>query len=256
MPEPKSSLEKALDVLEAVAQAPATGLQGLAQATGYPPPTVHRLLKVLARRGYVRHDPVTSRYRLALKVLELANLLKEGLGIIELARPVMKALMEATGETVNLVLFDANEAVYVEQVANPQSMLRMFTRVGARAPLYCSGVGKAFLAAQSDDRALGYFQAMEKVRYTPRTILNDGALLKELERTRARGYALDNEEMETGVGCVAAAIPSQGTILAAVSVSGPASRVLQDGGAHMGGAVRRAAREIGAKAALLGPAGG
>lgn len=249
--DPKTSLEKALDVLEAVGAGRNVGLHALTQATGYPPSTVHRLLKILGRRRYVRQDPATSKYQLSLKVLELASLLREGMGVIEVARPVMKSLMEATGETVNLVVFEGNEAVYVEQVANPQSLLRMFTRVGARTPLYCSGVGKAFLAAQSDDRALGYFQAQEKVRHTPRTILNSEGFIQELERTRERGYALDNEEMETGVGCVAAVIASNGNVLAGLSISGPASRILADGGERMGQAVRAAAVEISQKASFL-----
>lgn len=255
MSEPKTSLEKALDVLEAVAKTRSIGLHALTQATGYPPSTVHRLLKILGRRRYVRQDPATSKYQLSLKVLELASLLREEVGIIEVARPVMKSLMEATGETVNLVVFESNEAVYVEQVANPQSLLRMFTRVGARTPLYCSGVGKAFLACQSDDRALGYFQAMDKVRHTTQTIMSGEVFLQELERTRARGYALDNEEMETGVGCVAASVTNNGTVMAAISISGPASRILKDGGEQMGRAVSEAAQEIGQRATFLANSG-
>jgi len=222
----ETSLDKALNVLETIARTGDARLSALVDATGYPPATMHRILAVLARRRYVRQDPATRTYALGLKCLELSSRLKDGLAIVAAAKPVMQKLMEATGETANLVSFENMEAVYIDQISNTRSLLRMFTRVGARVPLHSSGVGKAFLATRPRKEVLGYFRGAKKVRHTQHSLVKEGDFCRDLEATRARGYALDREEFEAGVGCIAAAITHHGEVVGALSISGPSSRLL------------------------------
>ena len=241
-----TSLDKALRVLDALGRQGRSGVKSLSLETGFPPPTVHRLLASLARGGYVRQEPASKEYMLALKFLELGSRVRNDLNLVSLARPAMRDVMELSGETVNLVVFDNFEAVYVDQVANPQSMLRMFTQVGARVPLYCSGAGKAYLAAQPEQDVLDYFRLADKKRHTSQTILDEAVLLAELAKVRQRGYAMDNEEMEYGVRCVAVLIRQyRGHPAGALSISGPSSRLTLERIPALGPQLRRVAEDIG-----------
>jgi DNA-binding IclR family transcriptional regulator len=240
----ETSLDKALNVLEAIAQAGDSRLTALVEATGYPPATIHRILAVLTRRRYVSQDPATRKYTLGLKCLDISSRLKENLEIVTAAKPVMRKLMETTGETVNLVNFDNMEAVYIDQISNTKSLLRMFTRVGARVPLHSSGVGKAFLAMRPRKEAVDYFRSAQKVRYTPNSLLKEDEFLRDLEETRARGYAIDREEFEAGVGCIAAVIAQNGEVVGAMSISGPSSRLFGADTAKLAAEVVRSAAAI------------
>jgi DNA-binding IclR family transcriptional regulator len=243
-----TSLDKALTLIDALALCGRAGIKTLATATGFPPPTVHRLLALLAQKSYVRQDPQTKEYLLSVKLLELGAKVRGQLDLITLARPFMKEIMESSGETVNLVVFDNFEAVYVEQETNTRAMLRMFTRVGARVPLYCSGVGKAYLAAQDEAKALEYFEAQPKTRHTDRTIMDQETFLGELATIRGQGYAVDNEEMEAGVRCAAALIRQfKGQVAGAMSISGPSARLTLDRITEMGLALKRATGTISAQ---------
>jgi DNA-binding IclR family transcriptional regulator len=240
----ETSLDKALTVLETIAQAGDTRLSSLVEVTGYPPATIHRILSVLVRRRYVRQDSATRKYMLSLKCLEISSRVKDNLEIITAARPVMQQLMEKTGETVNLVSFENREAVYIDQISNTKSLLRMFTRVGARVPFHSSGVGKAYLSSRSPEEALDYFRNVKKVRHTKNSLVREEEFLRDLEESRSRGYALDREEFEDGVGCIAAIITQKGQVVGAMSISGPSSRIL---GAH----TERLAAEIVRGAAVI-----
>jgi DNA-binding IclR family transcriptional regulator len=222
----ETSLDKALNVLEMIAQAGDTRLSTLAAETGYPPATIHRILGVLVRRRYVRQDPSTKRYMLSLKCLDIFSRVKDNLEIITAARPVLQKVVENTGETANLVCFENMEAVYIDQISNTKSLLRMFTRVGARVPLHSSGVGKAFLAGRPQKEVLEYFRSAKRVPYTKNSLVKEDEFFRDLEETQARGYAVDREEFEDGVGCIAAVITQNGEVAGAMSISGPSSRLL------------------------------
>ena len=247
----ETSLDKALNVLEMIAQAGDTRLSTLAQATGYPPATIHRILGVLVRRRYVRQDSATRKYMLSLKCLEISARIKDNLQIITAARPVMQKLMERAGETVNLVCFEDMEAVYIDQISNTKSLLRMFTRVGARVPLHSSGVGKAFLASRPPAEALDYFRSAKKVRYTENSLVQEDEFLRDIEETRTRGYAVDREEFEDGVGCIAVVITQKGAVAGAMSISGPSSRLFGASTAQLAAEVVRSAAVVSQR--LSGP---
>jgi len=240
----ETSLDKALNVLEAIAQAGDSRLTALVDATGYPPATIHRILAVLTRRRYVRQDSATRKYTLGLKCLDISSRLKDNLEIITAAKPVMRKLMETTGETVNLVNFENMEAVYIDQISNTKSLLRMFTRVGARVPLHSSGVGKVFLAMRPRKEAVDYFRSAQKVRYTQNSLVKEDEFFRDLEETRARGYAIDREEFEAGVGCIAAVIAQNGEVVGAMSISGPSSRLFGANTAKLAAEVVQSAAAI------------
>jgi len=247
----ETSLDKALNVLEMIAQAGDTRLSTLAEATGYPPATIHRILGVLVRRRYVRQDPSNRKYMLSLKCLEISSRVTDNLEIIAAARPIMQKLMEKAGETVNLVCFEDMEAVYIDQISNTKSLLRMFTRVGARVPLHSSGVGKAFLAGRPPAEVLDYFRSAKKVRYTENSLVKEDEFLRDIEETRTRGYAVDREEFEDGVGCIAVVITQKGEAAGAMSISGPSSRLFGAGTAQLAAEVVRSAAAVSQR--LSGP---
>jgi IclR family acetate operon transcriptional repressor len=120
----------------------------------------------------------------------------------------------------------------------------MFTRVGARVPLHSSGVGKAFLAVRPRKEALDYFRSAKKVRYTQNSLVKEDQFFRDLEETRARGYAMDREEFEKGVGCIAAVITQNGEVVGAMSISGPSSRLFGANTAKLAAEVVRSAAVI------------
>jgi len=240
----KTSLDKALQIIDTVAGSGSIGVRPLSQKTGYPPSTIHRILAVLSNNRFVTKDPATKEYRLSVKFLELASQVKGGWNVIGIAQPIMRELMEASGETVNLVVFEDLRAVYIEQVANTGSLLRMFTQVGAVVDLYCSGVGKAYLASLEEPQVLDYLRRVDRTKHTAHTLVDEQALLQELKTIRRRGYAVDNQEQEEGVRCVAAAILQDGLAKWGMSISGPSSRLTSAKTAELGRQVKARAAQI------------
>lgn len=241
----QSSLEKALSLIDLLGAEGKASIKTLSQLSALPAPTVHRLLAALTRKGFVHHNPTARDYALSMKFLELGARVRRDLPLASLAMPAMRELMEISGETVNLVLFEHDDAIYAEQVVNPRSMLLMFTRIGARIPLYCSGVGKAYLAAQSLTFVNDYLARVDLRKRTSHTIIAPDDFYAALHDIRQQGYALDHEEMEYGVRCASALIrQSQDVILGALSVSGPIARVTKENVHHLGLQVRRAAEDI------------
>ena len=217
------SVHRALDVLEALAAAGGTASLGdLAAACGLPAPTLHRLAGTLADRGYLRQMP-DRRYSLGSRLVPLGADAHALLGARAL--PVLLALADLTGESANLAVLTQGRAEYVAQAPGRHTM-RTFTEVGNRVALHCTGVGKALLAAVPLAQASRLIGTAPLAAQTAGTITDPAALHAEIELTRARGYALDEGEMEIGVRCVAVGMP--GTAPMAVSVSGPAARMTDD----------------------------
>lgn len=215
------SLDRAFELLEHLADA--NGVAGITQLTmmsGLPLPTVHRLLRSLITSGYVRQG-TARRYSLGPRLIRLGRVAGQALGFGIQAH--LDTLAKATGETSNLALLDADEVVYIAQAPSRYSM-RMFTEVGRRVHAHCTGVGKALLAQLSDDQVLALVARTGMPASTASTITDASILIEELGRIRRDGYAIDNEEQEVGVRCMAAAIPGS-LANAAISVSGPPARL-------------------------------
>jgi IclR family acetate operon transcriptional repressor len=239
------SVVRSFDLLEAVASADEVGLVELANRTGLQPSTTHRLLTTLIECGYVVQDPQTSRYRLSHKVLELAGGPEHRIERLRTAvRPHLVAIRDATEETTNLCVLDRFTVVYVDQ-AESWHAVRMLTEIGRRVPAHACGAGKIMLAHHPPE-ALASLLAREPFeRLTPHTLRTAAELQKELERARQRGFAVDDEEFEDGVACVAAPILGPGDrVLAAISVSGPAARLMRGDLGELGKLVLRHVREV------------
>jgi IclR family acetate operon transcriptional repressor len=233
------SLHRALDVLEAFATAGGTAsLTDVAAACGLPAPTVHRLAATLAGRGYLRQLP-DRRYCLGSRLVPIGAQANAQLG--ERALPVLRGLAELTGESANLAVLTQDRAEYVSRAFGTHTM-RIFTEVGNRVALYCTGVGKAILAVLPPERAALLVATAPLVAHTPTTITDPAALHAEIVAIRERGYALDEGEMEVGVRCVAVGMP--GTVPMAVSVSGPAARMTDDVVATAVSALRAASADL------------
>jgi DNA-binding IclR family transcriptional regulator len=240
------SVERAFDLLEALAAGGELGVTELASRTGLVPSTTHRLLHTLARRGYVSQSTDSGRYLLGYKVVEVASGLERRLERLRVAaRPHLEAIQRATGETVNLVVLDADRVVYVDQVEGSRSV-RMFTTVGTSVPAHTTGSGKAIMAFGPVEAARALYDGREPFeRLTGSTLTTLAELESDFARIRRRGYAIDNAEHEEGVGCVATAVfDHRGRPCAAISVSGPAARILQGKTATLGGLLVERAGEV------------
>lgn len=215
------SVTRTLDLLEFMADAGGeAGLSELADASGIPLPTIHRLMRTLVQRGYARQER-SRRYALGAKLIRLGDSASRLLG--QWARPHLAQLVELTGETANLALREGDDAVYVAQVPSRHAM-RMFTEVGRRVPLHTTGVGKAILAQLPAAEVEGIVARTELRALTTQSITDASVLHRQLDAIRATGYAEDEGEYEIGVSCVA--VPLSGTFaLAALSVSGPVARL-------------------------------
>jgi DNA-binding IclR family transcriptional regulator len=259
------SLERAFDLLEALVEGGELGVTELATRTGLVPSTAHRLLNTLGRRGYVTQSSTSGRYLLGYKIVELASGLEHRLSRLRaVARPHLETIRRATEETTNLVVLDGDRVVYVDQVEGTRSV-RMFTAVGTSALAHTTGSGKAIMAySQPELLTAVYGERGELERLTPRTLVTIEALQDDLKRIRRRGYAIDNEEHEEGVGCVAVPLfDHTGQPCAAMSVSGPSARILHADTAEVGALLSEHARTIsealgyrGAGGGVVAPAGG
>ncbi len=238
------SVERALDLLEELSGADGeVSITAVATGTGLHVSTAHRLLATLLRRGYVRQNPDTSRYYAGPKLAVLGEGRSRFGELRLLARAVLHSLAESTRETANLSVLDDIAAVYLETVPGPQ-MVRLFTTVGNRVPLHATGAGKALLAWLPALRREAILERLELRPHTAHTIADLSTLRKALEEIRERGYAVDDEEFDEGVRCVAVPVGPLGAPIAAISVSGPASRLGRPRLGELAPLLRRGAGEL------------
>ena len=245
------SIERAFDLLEMLADGDgALGLSELAAVSGLPLPTVHRLMRTLVNRGYVRQE-ASRRYTLGSRLIRLGEISSRMLGTW--LRPFLTQLVRTTGETANLAMLDGDEVVYIAQVPSPHSM-RMFTEPGRRVRPHCTAVGKALLAELPPGEARALLERDGMPAYTPTTITDPDLLIAHLEVIRKQGFAVDEGEQEIGVRCFAVAVPDAPGSLA-ISTSGPQARMTDDAAARIVPALKRTAREISETIAAEGAAG-
>lgn len=217
--------DRLFGVVEYLAEQESAGLMEIAGAMELNKSTAHRILTSLQYLGYVRQNE-DGKYALTMKIVELSGKVMSRVDVIALVRPHLRRLMEITGETVHFVKRDGNEAVYIDKVESHQNVIQMVSHIGSRIPLFCSGVGKAMAATFDQDDVRQLWKNSEIVKLTPHTITDYIDFEETLAKVRRDGYALDDEENELGVRCVAADLSAPGKEAEyALSISAPVSRM-------------------------------
>lgn len=222
-----SNVERALALLEYLSRHPGEhGVRSLAAVLDMSPTTVFRLLENMEQAGFVRQNSVTDKYTIGIKAVQLGIAALGSLDLTAVAPECLRALASETGESVFLAVRDDTEIVYLLKEEGHFS-IRTTARLGSRRPLHCTALGKSFLATMPPREAEALLQRAGMPAYTRNTITDLGALWEELAHIRVRGYAVDHEEIEEGLTCVAAPIRDyRGVTVAAVSMAGPTGRIL------------------------------
>jgi DNA-binding IclR family transcriptional regulator len=175
---------------------------------------------------YVKRDEQTNQFSLGVACLELSRAYYESDNLRSTALPVLESLRDDIKETVHLVVMDQMEIIYLEKIPGLHAIGLMSSRVGKRAPSYCTGVGKVLLAYENSQAVDNYFETHSMQRFTNTTITTIKALQEELKEVRRQGFAVDRGEHEAEVWCVAAPIFNlNGQAIAALSISGPEGRM-------------------------------
>lgn len=241
---PVGVVTKVLHILETLHDAP-SGLQlkDVAQLTGINKSTAYRFLAHLEHEGYVFRDS-SGAYAIGVRLARLASGASYQTTLRKLSRPILQQLWRVTGETVNIAVLDGREVLYLD-VMESSHTFRLVSQVGMRRPVYCTALGKAMLSFIPEEEQQYFFDGMSFERFTPHTIRGAVQLRKEFALIRQRGYSIDNEEAYLGSRCIAAPIfEASGKIAAALSVSGPTTRVTRERVPVVAAAAKSAATAI------------
>ncbi|MBU8878050.1 IclR family transcriptional regulator [Bacillus sp. FJAT-29790] len=223
------SVSRALDIIMLVSMRKGgLGVTEIANQIDINKSSVYRILSTLVQYGYVEQDKETGRYKLGYKFLEVSSKLLESIDLREEARPFLQELENETNEVIHLVVYDQGEVVYIEKLEGNET-LRMHSKVGKRAPMHCTSVGKAILAHLPSSIVLDILERKGMPVHTDKTITDKETFLQELSSVRKSGFALDLEENEYGITCIAVPIFDHlGKVIAAVSISGTTMRMADD----------------------------
>jgi DNA-binding IclR family transcriptional regulator len=223
------SVIKAVEIINYIAQSDEElGATEISEGVGYGVSATYHLLNTLKECNYIKQDEKTKKYRLGLKLWQLGlKAFKENDIAVDLKKYLVE-LKEDTGETSNLTVLDKKSIVYIAQEESDK-MIKMFTKIGATAPLHCTASGKIFLAYMDKSKREDILKDYDLTKFTENTIDNREDLLKELEEIKNRGYGFDIEERDEDVSCVAVPIfDSAKGVLASISISGPHTRFTEE----------------------------
>jgi DNA-binding IclR family transcriptional regulator len=219
------ALDRAFAVLDLLGESDSPlGLAQVAASLQLHKSTAHRFLMVLERHRMVERT-MNGKFRLGLRLFDLGNRAIDQYDLRDRAQPHLRRLAAETEETAHLCILEGAHVIYIDKI-EPARAVRMITRIGASNPVHCTSVGKAILAFLPEERIVDVIRRTRFERFTHRTIVTPEALRTEIEKTRRRGYAVDDEEFEEGLRCIAVPLlDAQKQPVAAVSVSGPSFRV-------------------------------
>ncbi|QBY01090.1 IclR family transcriptional regulator [Rhodophyticola sp. CCM32] len=238
------ALDRALVVLSALAKQDHASLTDLSERLNIPTATTHRILATLQQNGYAELDEASQTWAVGIEAYRTGSAYLNRTTLMDVARPVMRALMLATGETANLAVPDGAEVVFIGQVET-QNPIRAFFAAGTRTPMHASGTGKAILANLPEAHLARVLARAELTGFTSQTLASETALRADLEETRRRGWSFDQEERHAGMSCIGAAIyDARGEVVAGVSISGPSTRFADRRMDMFGTRVAEAAAEI------------
>lgn len=238
---PLRPVDRVCDILDILANsADGVSLSEVAESTGLPKSSTFRYLSALAARRYVERDPESGTYRLGVAFRPQHTRVLDQL--TDLARPALEKLRDQLEETTNLAVLDGASVSYAVVAESPH-MMRLAARVGQRGYVHATGLGKAMCATMPDDRVLSILAAADMPRLTDATIVDPEEYLRELEKVRSTGYAVDDNENQPSGRCVAVAIDGVG-FPAAISVSAPAHRLPLENADRVARQLRKLARSL------------
>lgn len=240
------TVEKALKILEYIAEAEGPlGISELSNALDIHKSTVYRIIQSLLVKKYVDREPLSNKYRIGFKILELNTMILRNMGLRTVAMGHMERLSQETMETVGLATMDREGAIYLDQTGGEKENVRIHFPMGSHMPFHCTGTGKAMLAFMDHDVLEDILDNHELGAYTSNTITSEEALREELEKIRANGYAFNNGEYEEEVRVVAAPIfDYRNKVVGSISVAALTSRMKLKMVAHFGELVKMTAAEI------------
>ena len=226
MAETIHSVERVLGLIEVLAAASeGSGVGSLARESGLPPSTVHRMLSVLCRAGYARQEVDTDRYVLTPRIFEIGCLAVDRLDLRSIGQQHLRQLRADTCETAHLCILDDDTALCIDRAVS-ENVNRIDPPVGYRNPLHSTAVGKVFLAFGKPEETAQWISRLDLKRYTPHTTCSPGELRTDVRTTSEQGYAVDWDENELGIRCIAAPVfDHAGSLVAALGISGPSVRL-------------------------------
>ncbi len=239
------SVQRAIDILNLFnGQSPELGTTEIARALGLHKSTVASLVYTLEANGLLNQNPNTRKYRLGLKLVERAFALLDQVEVRKVANRHLQDLRDRWNESVNLAVLDGPDVVYIERLLGTKA-LGMRSEVGWRAPAHSTALGKAILSCLPLSQVQTLISEHGLPSVTAKTITDSTQFLQELDRTRERGYAIDDEENEIGGRCIAVPVfDHTGQVVAALSISAPTARLQMSDVPEAGGMVRETAKAI------------
>lgn len=213
------SLKKVFKIIEALKNHREARLFEIAEYTGINKSTAYRILGELAKEDYVQINPDGKKYSLGLKFVDIANSLMENFSLIKASKEVIDDLNNRTKETIHLVLLLGEKAIYIDK-RESKNPVRMYSRIGLEVPFYCTAVGKAILANMPEQQREEIIENIEFVRHTAKTITSKNDLREEIKNIQKQGFAVDNQEIQDNIICVAAAIKDyRSKVVGALSIT-------------------------------------
>lgn len=223
------SVERALQILDLFnEQATELKITEISKQMGLSKSTLHSILKTLQLHGYIDQNPENGKYRLGMKLVERGHFVVGTMDIRQKAKSWLTTLSQETGQTTHLGILDGNEGVYIEKIEGKQAAIA-YSRIGRRLPVHATAIGKVLLAWLSEEECAAVLEGYVYKGFTPSTLIDRASLLTALKETRNNGYAMDNEENEPGVRCIAVPVWNhESRVIAALSLSTLTSRVNDD----------------------------
>lgn len=218
------SVDRALLILETLSNYEMLSLMEISEKVHLHKATTHRLINSLLENGYIEKNPVTKQYKISLKLFQIGNRRVQNIDFLNVAKSMIRQLSLELNQTVHLVVEDSAEVLYIDKHEPSGNDNRLSSKIGKKAPMYVTAVGKAILATKSNAEIKEIWDQSAITSYTENTITSLDDFLKEIETVRQNGYAIDNEENEYGVVCIGAVFSSYKDLAAgAISISISAS---------------------------------
>lgn len=222
------SIDRALNILEIISNQEMISLKEIVNQTELSKSTVHRLINSLISNGYVKQNEATAQYEITFKMFQLGNKRVQNIDFLNVAKSMISQLTNTLEETCHLVVEDNSEVLYIDKFVPSNNTRAMASKIGKRAPMYCTAVGKSILSTYSDESIKEIWDQSNIIKLTDNTIIDFGEFMDEINKIRVQGYSVDNEENEQGIYCVSTYFVNyRNEVQGAISLSFPTTQMQQ-----------------------------